>query len=752
MLKLLSGTNLYGSPFVAVRELIQNATDAVNEQIAWQRLAIGEGEADDSSLVDALARPHRISLTFLDDGDACWLSCTDTGAGMTKEIIEKFFLISGASQRPDLSKLERYCRKRGFMSGRTGQFGIGVLSYFMLAEYMSMTTRRSEDAGGHSDRKAWRFETGGLGEFGQLVPESTGQHGTEVRLRLRPDVIGASSDEWFEKLVRYIRNNVTRVPCHFILRHHNIEKPAIDILGPSWMRTPDQFSEILVRDFELPSWSRSSDSLRPTIEMERQEEENVKWRELKARAKQQLRYHGPIESELPAGSGQFRIYLPFFDYPDGASLAFMDLTKNKGKQLPGVDRNACGLPGYESHSWRGFRTDLHEVMKYGSHRLGGHYFPFIVEADWVKGGKISVARDELDIPEEDFSAARKKVNFESRNLLQSFMEQYQNSKYTTLNRAIAVRRFPSDDFASPRRVCSISAPISNPFVKFTWEALKFPAIEIFRDNFSYPDAIETVKYQDKDIHMYRFISFHEQYEKLFPLREMPGARLLLIREPNHRIPAAMWLRLPRERNGATGRKIFETNFPAGWKDLTAIVTSIRPMWNSENQVVQAVDEDGWKWVVRNVEDSDPRSHKNAILGARSRCAAWLLSCIGQRMGPRFWQALCDHEASFLNEVWRMIFERDSDPMSCVVRTWGFGGQYPSSSEAMELTSSGLRISERPFDWDHPNTLKFPSGFTLEIPDDSEWVGEVIFDQDKLPKRGRKTNGPTTKGRKGKGAK
>ena len=122
-------------------------------------------------------------------------------------------------------------------------------------------------------------------------------------------------------------------------------------------------------------------------------------------------------------------------------------------------------------------------------------------------------------------------------------------------------------------------------------------------------------------------------------------------------------------------------------------------------------------------------------------------------GVSFWQALRDHEQGFLNEVWRMIFERESDPMSCVVRTWEFGNRHASSNETMELTSTGLRTSERPFDWDHPNTLKFPSGFTLEIPDDSEWVAEVIFDQDKLPRRERITNGPTTKGpKKGKRAK
>jgi HSP90 family molecular chaperone len=38
LLQLLSGTALYGDPLIAVRELVQNAFDAVREKIACGRL------------------------------------------------------------------------------------------------------------------------------------------------------------------------------------------------------------------------------------------------------------------------------------------------------------------------------------------------------------------------------------------------------------------------------------------------------------------------------------------------------------------------------------------------------------------------------------------------------------------------------------------------------------------------------------------------------------------------------------------
>ena len=48
---------------------------------------------------------------------------------MTKQIIEKYFLESGSSKRHELKELERKCEEKGFLYGRTGQFGIGVLRY-----------------------------------------------------------------------------------------------------------------------------------------------------------------------------------------------------------------------------------------------------------------------------------------------------------------------------------------------------------------------------------------------------------------------------------------------------------------------------------------------------------------------------------------------------------------------------------------------------------------------------------------------
>jgi hypothetical protein len=145
VLGLLSGTALYGDPLVAVRELLQNALDAVGEQIAYERL-----EHDDPASVELEANLRGLSLVRLSfeyDGTHYWLRCSDNGVGMTREIIEKHLLISGSEIRPSIRSLERSAKGHGFHLDRTGQFGIGVLSYFMIADQLELITRRSAEAG-----------------------------------------------------------------------------------------------------------------------------------------------------------------------------------------------------------------------------------------------------------------------------------------------------------------------------------------------------------------------------------------------------------------------------------------------------------------------------------------------------------------------------------------------------------------------------------------------------------------------------
>lgn len=143
--------HLYSSPRVYVRELLQNAVDAVTAR---------GGE------------PTSIEIEV----DGTTLTITDEGIGLTEpQVHELLATIGRSSKRDDLG-----FARHEFL----GQFGIGLLSAFMVADEVRVTTRAEGAAAvdwvGRAD-----------GTY-QISPGAKDSVGTTVMLRARP-----GSEQWF---------------------------------------------------------------------------------------------------------------------------------------------------------------------------------------------------------------------------------------------------------------------------------------------------------------------------------------------------------------------------------------------------------------------------------------------------------------------------------------------------------------------------------------------------------------------------
>ena len=234
MLEMLSGIELYGETLTSVRELLQNAFDAVCEQIAYERL-----RSQYPTDAEAIVRIHRVELRLEPRGEDVWLVCTDTGVGMNKRIICNHLLISGQPRRHDIISLERKCHKAGFNLGRTGKFGIGVLSYFMIADRLVVSTRRSLEPK-DGDPNGWKFDTRGVGSFGELRRDDNVIKGSRVELRLRKECVGEEVKRWYGKLREYLVSLLQLVPCEFQLSSAIPECEPL-VIKPGWK---DDFGEI----------------------------------------------------------------------------------------------------------------------------------------------------------------------------------------------------------------------------------------------------------------------------------------------------------------------------------------------------------------------------------------------------------------------------------------------------------------------------------------------------------------------------
>ena len=115
MVDLLS-RNLYSGPRVYVRELLQNAVDAIAA-----RRALEPG------------CPGRISIELSRVDGVAALRCADTGIGLTPEQAAGLLSTVGASSKRDELGLAR--------GDYLGQFGIGLLSCFMVSPEIIVTSR-----------------------------------------------------------------------------------------------------------------------------------------------------------------------------------------------------------------------------------------------------------------------------------------------------------------------------------------------------------------------------------------------------------------------------------------------------------------------------------------------------------------------------------------------------------------------------------------------------------------------------------
>lgn len=139
---------LYGKhPSVGVRELMQNAVDAVRELEEWcksrhrkrEDLDLPEIKDDSDSYAD-------VSLEFMRrENDSWFLRVIDRGIGMTGDTVANYFLRAGASFRRSSEWAKEFSDEQGKSSVvRIGQFGIGAFAVFLLGPSFRLWTRHAE--------------------------------------------------------------------------------------------------------------------------------------------------------------------------------------------------------------------------------------------------------------------------------------------------------------------------------------------------------------------------------------------------------------------------------------------------------------------------------------------------------------------------------------------------------------------------------------------------------------------------------
>jgi len=135
---------LYGNePGVGVRELMQNAVDAVCELSAWCK-------AHDK-LVGSLDLPDQemdVLIEFIKRDNGTWfLRVRDKGIGMSSDTVQNYFLRAGASFRQSTEWATEFLDEKGKPRVlRAGRFGVGAFAIFLLGPTFRLWTRHVKSA------------------------------------------------------------------------------------------------------------------------------------------------------------------------------------------------------------------------------------------------------------------------------------------------------------------------------------------------------------------------------------------------------------------------------------------------------------------------------------------------------------------------------------------------------------------------------------------------------------------------------
>ena len=174
--------SIYTNHEIFLRELISNASDAIDKLHfeSLQNRDILEGNED-------------YEIFLVPDKDSHTLTISDNGIGMTKdEVVENIGTIAKSGTKAFLEQLQKAKENNAELTDKEmiGQFGVGFYSAFMVAEKVTITTRKAGTS------EAVRWESTGDGSY-TLEDCEKESRGTTITIALGKEFYGDEAEENF---------------------------------------------------------------------------------------------------------------------------------------------------------------------------------------------------------------------------------------------------------------------------------------------------------------------------------------------------------------------------------------------------------------------------------------------------------------------------------------------------------------------------------------------------------------------------
>ncbi len=224
--------SIYTNRDVFLRELISNASDAIDKARTLQQ------EAE-------VTEDFRIHISF--DKDSRLLCVSDTGIGMSHDELEEYLgTIAHSGSRQLKDALAQ--RDHSTASQIIGQFGVGFYSSFMVADHVTVVSRR------RGCEEAFQWKSKGVEGY-EIYPAHKESFGTDVILHIRPSTPDINYERYLDQqtikslIGRY--SNYIRYPITMDLAEESFDKKTGALL-----RNNDSFTRTVVNE-QIPPWEKT---------------------------------------------------------------------------------------------------------------------------------------------------------------------------------------------------------------------------------------------------------------------------------------------------------------------------------------------------------------------------------------------------------------------------------------------------------------------------------------------------------------
>jgi molecular chaperone HtpG len=199
LLKLMTHS-LYSNKEIFIRELVSNASDAIDK---FNYLKLTNDRFKDENW------SGKITIK-LDKNDKS-ISIIDNGIGMNEaDMIEHLGTIAKSGTKAFMEQLSGDAKKD---SNLIGQFGVGFYSVFMTASYVDVISKKA------SEDVAYKFSTDGQGEF-EITQVTKESHGTVIYIKLKDDELEFLDKYRVQEVVKKYSNHI---PYPIFLNYEDVE-------------------------------------------------------------------------------------------------------------------------------------------------------------------------------------------------------------------------------------------------------------------------------------------------------------------------------------------------------------------------------------------------------------------------------------------------------------------------------------------------------------------------------------------------